>query len=98
MPKTTVGRGTCISDGVVVKDFLQHAISPSLKSHAFVFASANRPSILINHDDFGILNIEALERFRLDHFASRYSRHRYVVAYEKDTSESTEIRIAEAGH
>ena len=54
-----------------------------------MFASANRPRSLIEQDDFGILNIKALKRFRLDRFASRYSCHRYLVAYEKDTSEST---------
>ena len=62
-----------------------------------MFASANRPLGLIKHDDFGILNIKAVDRFRLDRFASGHSCDRYLVAYEKDTSESTEIRVAESG-
>ncbi len=65
-----------------------------------MFASANRPRSRIKHYDFGILNIKAFKRFRLDRFASRHSCHRYLVAYKKNTSESNgseELRVNSEG-
>ena len=59
--------------------------------------SINKPLVFVMNLDVDSVELEAFERFRLDRFASRHSCHRYVVAYEKDTSESTGIRVTESG-
>ena len=60
--------------------------------------SINKPRVTIANFYLDSVDLKAFKRFRLDRFASGHNWVTVFVAYEKDTSESTEIRVAESRH
>jgi hypothetical protein len=59
--------------------------------------SINKPHVFVTNLDIDSVDLKAFTRFWLLGFASGHSWVTIFVACEKDTSESTEIRVAESG-